>query len=104
MTKCQIQFHDEPTLRPDDYCYHCTKDKIAELQTKLETARYALLSNGYKEHCDIMACNCGDQWNHGGHAMDRLNEIDEALPYENGSTILKRVQKLVDRLPEVTNE
>jgi hypothetical protein len=58
-------------------------------------AEDALLRKGYRLSCDIPACNCGDQWNHGGHAEMRLSEIGEALEQavarRNGQTILADV-------------
>lgn len=59
-------------------------------------AEDALYRKGYRKSCDIPACNCGDQWTHGGHADARLQEIDEALyPRTNGKTILTAVNELV---------
>lgn len=68
----------------------------ATLQRDLKTAERALRSEGYRKSCDIAACNCGDQWHHGGYANERLREISEALaePWENGKTILQRVEAL----------
>lgn len=66
---------------------------IAKLQEDLEIAERALRSKGYRKECDIPACNCGPQWNHGGHADQRLREISDALPYVNGATILQRVKQ-----------
>lgn len=43
---------------------------------QLEAALIFLERRGYRR-CDIPACNCGS-W-HGGHASERLREIDEAL-------------------------
>lgn len=68
--------------------------RLAEMEWAKNNAESALYRHGYKQSCDIPACNCGDQWNHGGHAAERLREISDALPFENGKTILQRVQQL----------
>jgi hypothetical protein len=72
-----------------------SRHDINDLERQLATAEGALRSKGYRKSCDIPACNCGDQWNHGGHAEERLREIGDALPYENGKTILGRVCSLI---------
>jgi hypothetical protein len=87
-----------------DHCYKCESpapcpmnralDDIDRLSAELVTAERALLRHGYRKSCDIPACNCGDQWNHGGHAAKRLAEIDGVLEYANGKTILQRVEIL----------
>lgn len=60
-----------------------------------DIAEDALLRRGYRKSCDIPACNCGDQWTHGGHANARLYEVSEALMQadcrRNGETILADV-------------
>ena len=65
------------------------------LKNELHIAEFALVSKGYRKSCDIPACNCGDQWNHGGHAMERLLEISDVLTENdvrrNGKTILQDV-------------
>ena len=67
-------------------------DEIDALKEKLDTAESALLRKGYQKSCDIPACNCGDQWHHGGHAEARLREFREAFDQEgidrNGKTLL----------------
>jgi hypothetical protein len=56
----------------------------------------ALQRKGYREECDIPACNCGAQWNHGGHAPTRLAEIHDALGMlTQGRTALDAVKLLV---------
>lgn len=57
----------------------------------------ALSRHGYRKSCDIPACNCGDQWNHGGHAVERLRELADVL-YENGKTPLAVAKELVERV------
>jgi len=74
---------------------------IASLVAERDAAEDALRRHGYRKSCDIPACNCGDQWNHGGHAAERLREISDALPYENGKTLLQRVQYLARAQEEI---
>ena len=71
------------------------QQRVAQLEGELTKAESALLRAGFKKSCDIAACNCGDQWGHGGHASQRLREIADALPYQNGGTLLGRVESLV---------
>lgn len=60
-----------------------------------DKAESALLRHGYRKTCDIPACNCGDQWTHGGHAAERLREFRYELDRDrpsyknNGKTILQ---------------
>lgn len=68
---------------------------IYSLRDELRNAENALLRKGYRKDCTIPACNCGPQWNHGGHAEGRLKEISDALPYANGQTLLERVTSAV---------
>jgi hypothetical protein len=60
-----------------------------------QDARWFLEREGYRR-CDVAACNCGS-W-HGGHAMQRLTEIEDALTDAgiemNGKTILQGVREL----------
>lgn len=71
-------------------------------RSRLALAESALLRAGYRRSCDIPACNCGDQWVHGGHANERLRELAElldAFEFESrGGTILQRVERLLERL------
>ena len=70
----------------------------AETARRLEVAERALLHHGYRKSCDIPACNCGDQWLHGGNAAQRLSEIDGVLRDEGltqGKTILNAVKELL---------
>ena len=76
-------------------------DKLREAETARDRAEQALRANGYRKDCDIPACNCGPQWNHGGHANQRLSELSDALPYENGKTVLQRAQSLVEKVTEL---
>ena len=73
---------------------------IAELRERLDIAERALIGHGYRQSCGIAACNCGDQWNHGGLARERLGEIDDATRdyYQSGETLLARVQRIVAEL------
>jgi hypothetical protein len=40
-----------------------------------DVAERALRMHGYRKSCDIPACNCGDQWIHGGTSERRLREV-----------------------------
>lgn len=64
-----------------------------------DNAESALLRHGYRKSCDIPACNCGDQWSHGGHAADRLREISDEIG-ENGFTLLAAARRLNERLAQ----
>lgn len=65
-----------------------------ELVDEVHRLRRFLELKGYRR-CDIPACNCGSF--HGGHANERLREIDEALGLRTqGKTILQAVQELVE--------
>jgi hypothetical protein len=64
--------------------------QLATLTEERDIAERALQSKGYRKECDIPACNCGPQWSHGGRAEERLREISDALPYQNGVTLLGR--------------
>ena len=68
--------------------------EVDALRAELEVAESALLRKGYRKTCDIAACNCGSQWNHGGHAEQRLSEIGEALRGAgfNGGTLLGNIE------------
>lgn len=72
-------------------------DGHADLQERLDTAESALLAHGYRKSCSIPACNCGDQWNHGGNANARLNEIESATAdyYRNGEILLERIERVI---------
>ena len=73
---------------------HDLQARLAASEARCALAERALISKGYYQSCDIPACNCGDQWTHGGHAEARLREISDALPYENGKTLLQQVPQL----------
>lgn len=72
------------------------KAKLRQVEEERDTAIRALHHHGYKKSCDIPACNCGDQWLHGGHAGERLRAIGEVLPFTNGATILQRVKQVLE--------
>ncbi|MFN3075360.1 MAG: hypothetical protein ABT940_00490 [Alphaproteobacteria bacterium] len=77
--------------------------QLATLTAERDELERILYRKGYRKSCDIPACNCGDQWNHGGNAEERLRELHDALPYVNGKTLLTIVKELVadrDRLRE----
>ena len=72
------------------------ESQLYELRDRLDKAEGALLRKGYAKNCDIPVCNCGDQWNHGGFAEIRLDEISRALDGRDyGKTILAAVEELV---------
>jgi len=80
----------------------------AELKAELAAAEYALRSKGYRKSCDISACNCGDQWSHGGNADARLRELSSELhgsPVDmNGKTLLAGLSELVERTEKAEAE
>jgi hypothetical protein len=76
------------------------RQDLAAARANLEIAERALLAHGYRKSCDIPACNCGDQWHHGGNAVARLVEIRDAISEResfknNGKTILQCVKECV---------
>jgi len=76
-------------------------DEITRLRAQLEVAERALRNKGYRKSCEISECNCGDQWNHGGNAEQRLSEIADAVR-TNGETVLQSVQRLVTKVETLT--
>jgi hypothetical protein len=78
--------------------------EIELLRSDLRNTEGVLWREGYKKECDIPACNCGPQWNHGGHAEERLREISDALPCVGGATILQRVELLKAQLATAQGE
>ena len=89
-------------IGPSEPCagYAALLAHIADIERERGAAVLALQRHGYRRSCDIPACNCGDQWNHGGHAAERLREIGEEV-YENGKTILQSVKNMVARIAEL---
>jgi hypothetical protein len=73
-------------------------DRIAQAERERDAAEDSLRRRGYRKSCEIPACNCGDQWNHGGYADQRLGEIRAALddsPIDlEGKTLLTGVKEL----------
>jgi histidine ammonia-lyase len=70
---------------------------LTVMQARAEAVETALRRHGYRRSCDSPACNCGDQWTHGGHAARRLTEVAEVLGERTqGRTILAAVQTLLD--------
>lgn len=72
--------------------------EVARLESECARLRSVLERKGYRERCDIPACNCGNQWTHGGHADERLREISDALRNNldlNGKTLLRGVSELL---------
>jgi hypothetical protein len=82
--------------------------ELRRLHGELATAEYALRSKGYRKSCDIPACNCGDQWSHGGNADARLRELSSELhgsPVDmNGKTLLAGLSELVERAEKAEAE
>jgi len=82
--------------------------ELRRLHAELATAEYALRSKGYRKSCDISACNCGDQWSHGGNADARLRELSSELhrsPVDmNGKTLLAGLSELVERAEKAEAE
>ncbi len=68
--------------------------EIAQLKQERNGLRLILQRKGYQENCDIAACNCGNQWNHGGHASNRLHEIAD-LVRTNGETLLGSIERII---------
>lgn len=74
-------------------------ERLATAERDCREAEDALRRKGYRKSCDIPICNCGDTWQHGGHANERLRELGDALrEHTNGKTLLQVVQELVERL------
>lgn len=74
----------------------------AALRRRLEAynakLRDVLARKGYRESCDIPACNCGDEWAHGGYAETRLREIGDLLGLRTqGVTLADAVKRLVEQ-------
>ena len=80
-----------------DTCLAYFHDVNEELKGRLDVAERALSHHGYRKSCDIPACNCGDRWNHGGHAAERLSEISSVTGdyYRNGESLATRIQRIV---------
>lgn len=76
---------------------------ITRLTAELKAAEDAMHMKGYQKSCDIQACNCGDQWNHGGNADERLRELRDELD-TNGVTILDAVKALKAELMDVKEQ
>ena len=67
----------------------------ARLKEEIEKMRAVLYRKGYRECCSIPACNCGNQWAHGGHAETRLSEIYDTLgELTQGATALQAITYL----------
>jgi len=80
-------------------------NELTALRAALADAESALTRKGYRKSCGIPACNCGDQWNHGGMADERLREIYDELGMEaQGVTILDAVKRRGSALAECQRE
>lgn len=69
------------------------RSQLTAANERAEKAERILARKGYRKSCDIAACNCGDNWSHGGHAEERLHEIADEV-WENGKTALQSVKDL----------
>jgi hypothetical protein len=79
--------------------------QVRELREERDRAEDALRHHGYRKTCDIPACNCGDQWFHGGNASMRLMEIaDELGERTQGKTILQALKELEQSLATAREE
>lgn len=78
-------------------------EEVAELRQRLEKAESALTRKGYRKECSIPACNCGDNWSHGGLAEERLREISDEV-WENGVPTLDSVRRLKERAEKAEKE
>lgn len=67
---------------------------IDTLEAENERIKRILSFRGYRETCDIAACNCGPSWRHGGFVDLRLGEISEELSDITDGTILEKVQSI----------
>lgn len=72
------------------------QSQLKAVEKERDEAESALMRHGYRKSCDIPACNCGDRWNHGGHASERLKEISDEV-WQNGVTTLNSVIALRQR-------
>jgi hypothetical protein len=103
---------DETSMRAqmlvEAYARLAVEQNTAELRAELAAAEYALRSKGYRKSCEISACNCGDQWSHGGNAEARLRELSSELhgsPVDmNGKTLLAGLSELVERADKAEAE
>lgn len=69
--------------------------QIEALTEERDEALDFIRRSGHRR-CDSPACNC-NSW-HGGHAMQRLAEISDELPWTNGPTILERCKSVIMEL------
>ena len=82
-------------LEEKDSLIETLQAQLRQVEGERDRAEGALIRAGFRKDCDIAACNCGPQWGHGGHASQRLREIADALPYQNGGVLLERIESLV---------
>lgn len=81
---------------------------LKQAESERENAVDALHRKGYRKTCDIPACNCGDQWSHGGHADQRLMEIRYLLESEleveewNGISIKDAIKNVIESRARLT--
>jgi hypothetical protein len=83
----------------DDNAIEYLQRELTAALARADIAEDALIRKGYRKSCGIPACNCGDQWTHGGNAEARLREISAALhasPIDiDGKTLLSGVEELI---------
>lgn len=81
--------------------HEALRARLVQVEGNLSVAEDALLRHGYRKSCSIAACNCGDQWSHGGSARERLTEIGEAFDSagidRNGKTLLQATNETIAR-------
>lgn len=117
LTRSQELEAERDNLRPRESATHwegcwqarghheCAIARMLELEAENDKALDFISSRGYRR-CDIPACNCGS-W-HGGHAMDRLDEIGRELEAHgislNGRTLFGAIQALLSTTPTPSEE
>ena len=104
----RIALAKEAGLSPFEQAAAELRAEVERLRAALEAAEYALRSKGYRKSCEISACNCGDQWSHGGNAEARLRELSSELhgsPVDmNGKTLLAGLTELIERAEKAEAE
>jgi hypothetical protein len=88
--------------------HEALRARLVQVEGNLSVAEDALLRHGYRKSCSIAACNCGDQWSHGGSARERLTEIGEAFDSagidRNGKTLLQATNETIARAEKAEQE
>lgn len=73
---------------------------LEQEKERADIAEAALLRHGYRKSCDIAACNCGDQWSHGGHAERLCGELKDMI--DDLKVLLTDAKKDTERLEWLT--